>query len=52
MISQYKLLPNEFIIMQCEEMGLLLTNLHIVEIKSKGVFKPTYTINKFLVNKM
>lgn len=50
--SNYKLLPGESIILHCEEVGLVLTNLNFVEVKSKGLFNPTYTYNRFPISKI
>ena len=50
--DNYNLLSNEFIIMESEENELILTNLHIVEVKSKGIFKPTYTTHRYPISKI
>ena len=52
MIDYYELLPDEYVIFACEEVGLILTNINIVEMKSKGLLNPTYTSIRHPINKI
>ena len=47
---EYKLLPGETVIL--EEVHLVLTNLNIIEVKMKGVFKPIYTSIRYPISKI
>ena len=57
--AEYGLSPNEAIVMKSESVyrgnasgELILTNLNLVHITSKGVFKTTYTTQRFPINQI